>query len=329
MQLRLMSADDLRQALPMAAAIQAMKAAYSQFSAGQADMPLRSRIVLPDGEGVALFMPALLQTGGELAVKIVSVVSANAARGLPTIHAAVVALDSETGQPTALLEGGSLTAIRTGAGSGAATDVLAPSEAHTLAVLGSGVQARTQLEAVCTIRQIGRVRVYSPTAAHRQRFAGQMAGVGPIPEDVIAVDSASEAIADADIICAATTASSPVFDGAELKPGAHVNAVGSFTPEMEEIDVTTLRRSLVVVDSREAVMAEAGDLIGPMKRGEISAEGIHAEIGQILNGISTGRTSPEQITCFKSVGLAVQDAAAAVAALQGAEAQGLGQLVEL
>jgi len=329
MELRLLSSDDVRRALPMREAIEAVKIAYAQLSAGRADLPLRTRIDVPEVQGTALFMPAYIGSSGALAVKIVSVFPRNLAQGIPTIAAVVIVLDARTGRPVALLEGASLTAIRTGAASGAATDVLARPEAKSVAIFGSGAQARTQLEAVCTVRPIKHVRIFSLDLRAAQEMAGDLAGRDPIPADVAVATSPAEAISEADVICTATTSETPVFDGAGLKPGTHINAIGSYTPLMQEVDATTITRALVVVDSREAVLAEAGDLLVPIGRGEITADVIHAELGQILNGERLGRTSPEQITYFKSVGLAVQDAVAAGRALDRAKALGQGQTISM
>ena len=332
MEVRLLSADDVRRALPMAEAIAGMKAAYAQLSAGQADMPLRSRVTVAS-QGTTLVMPAYLAGSDDLAVKIVSVFPGNSQRQEPVIYALVLALDAATGRPLALLEGGTLTAIRTGAGAGAATDVLARPDAAVVAIIGSGVQARTQLEAVCTVRPIQGVRVYSPTRAHAEAFAADMAGHGagrgPIPAAIEVIADADAAVRAADIICAATTSAVPVFSGAALKPGAHVNAIGSYTLAMQEVDAETIRRALVVVDSRAAALAEAGDLIIPLQAGVIHEGHIHAELGEILNGRKPGRTDPDQITYFKSVGVAAQDAVAARLALRQAIAQDLGTAVTL
>jgi ornithine cyclodeaminase len=313
----------------MSAVIEAMKAAFGQFSTGQADVPLRSRVAVPQQDGVALFMPAYLAQSDDLAVKVVTLFPNNLRRGEPMIYATVLVLDTETGRPLALLEGSALTAIRTGAGSGAATDLLARPDAETAAIIGSGVQARTQLEAVCTVRPIRTVWLYSPNQQHAAAFAEEMAGQGPIPADIRPVSSANEAVKAADIICTATTSSSPVFDGRNVKTGTHINAVGSYTPQMQEIDAETISRSLVVVDSRESALAEAGDLIVPLQAGEITESDIHAEIGEIVTGTRDGRTSPDQITYFKSCGLAVQDAAAARLALENALKLDLGTVVSL
>ncbi|MEW5985158.1 MAG: ornithine cyclodeaminase family protein, partial [Chloroflexota bacterium] len=312
MQLRVLSASDVRQGLPMPTAIEGMKAAYAQVSAGQADVPLRSHVQIPAQSGVSLIMPAYLSQTNDLAVKVVSVFPNNPQRNQPTIYAAVLALDAETGRPLALLEGGALTAIRTGAASGAATDVLANPTASVAAIFGSGVQARTQLEAICAVRPIESIRLYSLNRAQARAFADELIQNPKSKiQNLEVVDSPAAAVRGADIICTATTSTTPVFDGRDLQVGAHVNAIGSFRPTMQEVDVETIRRSWVVVDSRPAALAEAGDLIIPLTAGEITLSHVHAELGEIINGDKPGRTSADQITYFKSVGLAAQDAVAA------------------
>ena len=260
---------------------------------------------------------------------MVSLFSGNPGRGLALIQAAVLALDPETGRPVALLEGAALTAIRTGAASGAATDLLARPQSRTVAILGAGVQARTQLEAVCTVRTIETVWVYDTAPDRVKAFVEDMAGQGPVPADVRAATSAREALASADVVCAATTAKDPVFADADLKAGVHVNAVGSYQPEVVEVPAATVVRALVVVDSREAALAETGDLIQPIRKGLITEDHVHAELGELVLGSRPARTSADQVTLFESVGVAVQDAVAAKAAVESAEQLGLGQRVEL
>ena len=327
--IRILGAAEVRQALPMAEAIEGMKEAYAQLSAGKATVPLRGRVDLPDYNGISLFMPAYLSQSNDLAVKVVTVYPDNIKRAEPVIYATVLVLDAPTGRPLALLEGGSLTAIRTGAGAGAATDLLARSDAHTAAIIGSGVQARTQLEAVCTVRDITSVRVYSINSDQAEEFARSLAGKGPIPGQIVVTGTPAEAIIGADIVCTATTSHTPVFAGRDLSPGTHVNAIGAFTPDMQEVDVDTIRRSLVVVDSREAAMEEAGDLLIPLAAGVIDADYIQAEVGEIALGLKPGRTDRDQITYFKSVGVAVQDAVAGRIALHNAIAGNLGTVVPL
>jgi len=313
----------------MREAVAAMKVAFGQLSAGRATLPLRSRIELPEAAGVILIMPALLPETGDFALKIVSVFGENRARGLPTIHALVLVLDPASGVPLGLLEGATLTALRTGAASGAATGLLARPGARTLAIFGSGVQARTQFEAVCSVRQIEAAWVFSRSRAHAESFATELRREPWAPLSISVADTPAAAVREADIICTATTSSTPVFDGHDLRPGTHINAVGGYTPAMQEVDGTTVARARVVVDSREAALAEAGDLIIPIREGLISAAHIHAELGELVNGTQVGRTDPEQITLFKSVGVAVQDAIAAGRALARAEQLGLGQIIEL
>ncbi len=244
------------------------------------------------------------------------------------IHAAVVVIDAKTGEMLAMLEGGSLTAIRTGAGSGAATDFLARRDSHQVAIFGAGVQARTQLEAVCTVRKIEEAWVYDPNRKNVDQFIQEMTGKDPIPAHLHAADTPAQAASNADIICTATTSTTPVFPSDVVRPGTHINGVGSFTPAMQEIPANTVLKATVVVDSREAALAEAGDLIQLLANDLITEAHIQAEIGEVIAGTRLGRTSQDQITFYKSVGVAVQDAAAAQLALSNARTRGLGQPVD-
>jgi ornithine cyclodeaminase len=327
----ILTANEVRKALPMKETIEAMKRAYAALSDGRAEVPLRTRLAVPPQEAVSLFMPAYVQAeGGEaLAVKVVSLFPKNPERerSLAYIQAAVLVLDPETGRPVALLEGSSLTAIRTGAGSGAAIDVLARSDSGVLAVFGAGAQGRTQLEAACSVRKIEQAWVFDPSVELAERMVAEMAGKGTIPDALRVAKSSRQAVSEADIICTATTSKTPVFVDADLKPGAHVSAIGSYTPEMQEVPAGTVARALVVVDSRSATLAETGDLLRPMQEGLFGEEHIHAELGEILLGRKTGRQSSEQITYFKSVGVAVQDVMAAQLALRNADKMRIGKHV--
>jgi ornithine cyclodeaminase len=322
----ILTAEDIRKTLPMRETVEAMKHAYASLSDGKAEVPLRTRLSVPPQQAVSLFMPAYVQAkeGDALAVKVVSLFPKNPERGLSFIQAAVLVLEADTGRVVALLEGGSLTAIRTGAGSGAAIDLLARPDSRVAAVFGAGAQGRTQLEAACSVRKIEKAWVYDASAERAQVMVREMAGKGFIPKSLRVANSSKQALAEADIVCTATTSSTPVFADPDLKPGAHVSAVGSYTPEMQEVPAETVARSLVVVDSRSATLAEAGDLLQPMQAGLFGEEHIHAELGEIVLGRKTGRISPDQITYFKSVGVAVQDAMAAQLALQNAQKLGLG-----
>ncbi|MBV6394564.1 MAG: Delta(1)-pyrroline-2-carboxylate reductase [Anaerolineales bacterium] len=326
----ILTADEVRQALPMREAIEAMKHAYASLSDGKADAPLRTRLAIPPHNGLALFMPAYVQTQETeaLAVKIVSIHPQNPKRGLPYIHAAVVVLEADTGRALALLEGGALTAIRTGAGSGAAIDLLARADSKTLAVFGAGKQGRTQLEAACAVREIESVWVFNTSRERAEIFAAEMAGRGRIPKNLRVAASPAQAAKDADIICTATTSTHPVFADADIKPGTHISAIGSYTPEMQEVPAQTVARAKVVVDSRSAALAESGDLLQPMQEGLFDESHIYAELGEIALGQKNGRTAAGEITYFKSVGIAVQDALAAQLALNNAGKLGLGQRVD-
>jgi ornithine cyclodeaminase len=311
-------------------AVEVVKRAFIELSAGRADVPLRIALSQPKRDGVTLVMPGYLSDSESLAVKVVSVHDRNAERNLPRINAVVIVIDSPTGQAVAAMEGGYLTALRTGAGSGAATDLLARKDARVAAIIGAGVQARAQAMAVAAVRPIERIWIYSKRREQVDEMIVDMRPqLGPSIE-MLAADSPSQAVREALVVCAATTSSTPVFDGDDLRPGAHVNGVGSFTPEMQEIDCATLRRaSRIVVDSREAAMAEAGDLIVAIQRGEIRPSDIYAEIGEIAAGLKPARQDNDEITYFKSVGNAAQDVAIAQAIYQRALQEGLGVEIDL
>jgi ornithine cyclodeaminase len=326
LELRILSAADVRQALPMSRAIEVMRSAFGQLSANEADVPLRTR--LQTDKGLLLFMPAYLRQSREIGFKMVSLWGDNPAKGLPAVIAIATVIDPDTGQPKALINGEMLTALRTGAGGGLAADLLARPDASVVAVFGAGVQARAQLEAACVVRQIKEVRIFGRTPSSVEKFAAEVSAWPDAPQVVIA-GSRKEAVTGADIVIAATTSEKPVFDGRDLSPGTHVTGVGSYAPHMQEVDEETVRQSKIVVDSLQACLAEAGDLLVALERNVIGKLDIHAELGQIVNGERPGRESQEEITFFKSVGVAVQDAAAANEVLRAAEAQGLGTLVEV
>ena len=326
----ILNADEVRQALPMNQAIAAMKDAFASLSDGTAVVPLRTRLPISNHDALSLFMPAYMKSdsGETLAIKVVSLYPHNPAHGLAYIQAAVLVLESDTGRAIALLEGGTLTAIRTGAGSGAAIDLLARKDSKVVAIFGAGTQGRTQLEAVCAVRNIETVFIFNPTLEKARAFAEEMAGHNSIPIEIHVANTPREAIENADIICTATTSSKPVFDDQDIKPGAHISAVGAYTPQMQEVPIETVARARVVVDSYVTVMDEAGDIVQAIRAGAIHESDIHAEIGEIILGSKAGRESEDEITFFKSVGNAVQDAAAAQVALQNARKMQLGKEVE-
>jgi alanine dehydrogenase len=325
--MHILTQDDVRKALPMSEAIEAVKDAFTQLSAGQADVPLRTTLDVPHHNGTTLFMPAYLSGDDAMAIKIVSVFNDNPDKDLPLIHALVVVVNAETGAPEAVMDGTHLTALRTGAASGAATDVLARQDAHVAAVFGAGTQGRTQLEAVCAVRPVEHGLIYDIDPARAERVAKEMSELLALP--VEAAETPAQAMRSADVLCTATTSTRPVFNDADLRPGTHINAIGAYTPQMQEIPPETVLRAKLVIDHREASLAEAGDLLIPIEDGLMTAEHIHAELGEIFAGSKPGRESAEEITLFKSVGVAVQDVAAARAALDVARRLGLGTKIAL
>lgn len=318
--IRILSGDDVRAALPMPRAVDAMRHAYGQLSAGKVVAPPRQH--LSTDRGITLIMPAYLPERSDFGIKVVSVYDDNPNLNLPRITATVLVLDPATGAPKAFMDGASLTAIRTGAGGGVAADLLARQDAKTVGLFGAGVQARAQLQAVMAVRDIARVNLMSRTEASAEQLSAEISEWMDAPE-VNLVRHSEQVVADADIVICATTSVTPLFDGNALKQGTHITAVGTFVPEKREVDTATIRRSdRIVVDSRADCLEEAGDLIIP------NAD-IDAEIGEIVNGDKPGRQSDDEITFFKSVGVAVQDAVAASAVLAEAEAKTLGTLVEM
>lgn len=332
--MRILSRADVEQAVLMRDAIQVMKEAFAQLSNNETNVPLRLHIPLEQHNGVALFMPAFLNKSEALAVKIVGVHYDNPKRGLPLIHAVVIALDAATGRPLALIEGSSLTGIRTAAGAGAATDFLARADARVGVVFGAGVQGRSAVRAICAARALDSVYVVGRTPDKVQTLIRELRGRDNVTDDLRAVENTPAAIAavirEADIIYCATTSRAPLFDGNDVKPGTHVNAVGTFTPDAREVDSTFIRRcNKIVVDAYSGALAEAGDLLIPLEEGVLREADIYAELGELSGGKKIGRTDDQEITFFKSVGNAVQDAAMAQVILRQAEAQGLGTEVTL
>lgn len=328
--MRILSRADVQKAISMRQAVEVMKDAFAQLASGEANAPLRSQISVPAHNGIALFMPAHLKKSDALAIKIVTVYNDNPKRGLPLINAVVVALDAATGRALAMMEGSYLTALRTGAGTGAATDFLARRDARVGLVFGAGVQARTQLRSMAAVRSLERIYVIDMIPGKADELIRDVRGMEGVPNDLRSTDDVAQAVRAADIISCASTSPVPLFDGNDVRPGTHVNAIGSFTPEARETDTTFVKRcSKIVVDAYSGALAEAGDLIIPLEEGAISESSIYGELGEITSGQKQGRTSPDEITFFKSVGNAVQDAAIAQAILERARAMNLGTEVEL
>lgn len=328
--MRILSRADVQKTITMREAIAIVKDAFAQFSNKEATVPLRVPVDVPKHAGTMLVMPAYLTRSDALAVKIISVFNDNPKRNLPLIHAVIAVVDATTGQVSALMEGGYLTALRTGAVSGAATDLLARGEARVAAIFGAGVQGRAQLLAVASVRTLERVYVFDSVRESVEKLIAEMRSHHDLPADFRVAESTAEAVRAADIICTATTSFTPVYDGALVKPGAHVNGIGSYTPLMQENSETLIRRAdKIVVDTFTGALAEAGDLIIPIQKGIITRSNIYAELGEITSGAKPGRERDSEITFFKSVGSAVQDASVAQAVLKRAEELGLGTEISL
>ena len=303
--MHILDAEAVNRAVTMRQAIDAVRVGFIALSTGHASVPVRG--VLPVEYNTTLTMPAYIQGSPVSVVKVVSVYPDNARFKLPTVLGSVLVLDARTGVPLAVLDGASLTALRTGAASGLATDLLALPDARILAVLGAGRQARTQVEAIIAVRAIEQIRTYSPN--HAGAFAQELRERYGI--DVHVAANPGDAVDGAQIVAAATNSRTPVFRLEHLQAGTHVNGIGSFRPDMQEVAADVVQRAKVVVDHRESVWQEAGDLIIPRDQGLIRADSDFAEIGEVAAGLRPGRTSRDEITFFKSVGNAVQDAAVA------------------
>ena len=320
-----LSAADVDRALSMSTAIAAVREAFIDLSQGNAVVPLRTPIALA-GDGGALFMPVHLPRQNRLGVKVVTVIPDNRDRDLPTIQALVAVFDSETGRPLAVMDGELLTAMRTGAASGVATDALARKNASVAAVIGAGVQGMRQLEAVCTVRTIREALVFDPDRERAEAFAAEMGR--RLGRTVRVLDTVSAVFA-ADVVCTATSSGMPVVADADLAKGAHVNAIGAYRSDTREIPGAAVARATLFVDSREACLAEAGELVMAMAEGHLDPTVPPAEIGEVLAGSKPGRTEDSELTIFKSVGNAVQDLAVAGLILEEARRLELGTEVEL
>lgn len=327
-----LSHTDIEQLLTMPDAISAVEAGFRQLALGNVVMPQRLAVDIQRHNGLHLSMPAFVGGDGDapgtLAIKIVTVFGDNPRLyGEPTIQGMVLLHDATTGRLQALMDGERLTAMRTGAASGVATKHLARPDATVATIFGSGVQAVTQLLAVCTVRPIQHAFVYSLNEPGDQQYAQQMTAQLGIP--VLRAPDPRTAVEAAHVICTATNSPQPLFDGAWLQPGVHINAIGAYTRTMRELDSTTIQRSRVYVDGRQAAQTEAGDIVIPLAAGEITADHVLGELGEVITGRVPGRLTSTDITLFKSVGMAVQDAMAAAIVYTKARERGVGREIEI
>jgi ornithine cyclodeaminase len=327
MQLKILTGSDIETLAPMPQAIDAVAQAYAAIAQGTAEVPLRLDIAQASHQSHTFFMPAIIN-GTNLGMKIVSVFPHNQSQhNAPTIHAIVMLIDAATGQPLALMDGTYLTVLRTGAASGVATRLLARPDSHHLVIIGAGAQAWAQVSAVCAVRPITHVTIVNRSPERAQALQTRLQHL--IPTITIATTSnRAEALAQADVVCLATSAAQPVFADAEIRPGTHINGIGSFTHTMIEADPITLGRAYVAVDQFAAAWSESGELIAARDMGILDPASV-VEIGAVATGTAPARTSPEQITFFKSVGNAAQDVAVASLAYQASLTNLMGQIVNL
>lgn len=322
--------NDVRRVFSMKEAIESNKKAFIIHSRGNTELPVRISFNV-GGDNKSQFMPAYVKDDvGRVGIKIVSTFMDNPIRNLPVVMAQVLLLDPETGDICAMMNGVEVTKIRTGAISGAATDLLARADAEVGALFGTGAQAASQLEAMLTVRRLREVRIFDMNSAWIEGFIQRCSPMAEVfGTDLVVARSPDEAIDQADVITAVTTSKTPVFDGNRVRKGAHVNGVGSYTPSSRELDVTLLQRSRIFVDNREAVLAEAGDFLIPMSEGLFSHEKILGELGEVLDGKIVGRQEHEDITVMKTVGFAVLDVVAASMIYEKAIEEGIGQRLDV
>ena len=325
-----LSKRDIKSLISMSDAIDLVKNAFHELREGRAVVPLRSSIEVSPGSATLLLMPAYMPGLSALGFKAVSIFQENGRRGLPTANAMVCMIDPETGVPVALLNGAYLTALRTGAVSGASAQLMAREGARNLVVIGAGTQGVTQAAAVCAVRDIEKITVVYRREASWGAYRDAIAEDWPeLSDRLFGTDDAGAAVREADIVCLATTSKTPVFEDAWVKEGTHVSGVGSFTPQMQEAPPDFVARARVILDMKEHALEEAGDLIIPLREGVISEDHIIGELGDVVAGSVVPRETDADVTFFKSVGNAVQDMAVANAAVLRAQDQGVGQEIDL
>jgi alanine dehydrogenase len=325
----LLSRKDVISLLRMEDCIAAVENAFGELSRGAAAMPQRAVIKVPEHKGLFLGMPAFI--GGDLnalGLKVVTVYPDNPSKhDLPTTLGTLMLCDPATGKAVAIMDAGYLTAVRTGAASGVATKYLARKQCKTCVVFGAGVQAKKQLEAMKLIRPPEKTFVIDINADAAGAFCEEMSE--ELALEVVPTEDVEGSVKSADIIITASSSHDPLFDGDWLKPGVHINNIGSHSPDARELDTTTVKRAKFVADLKEANLAEAGDILIPIAEGAVTEDHIYASLGDIVTGEKPGRENDEEITVFKSCGLAIQDVSTALAVYNAAKKQGIGTEVEL
>ena len=322
-----LSEKEVRRLIDIEELIQALERAHVQFSTGKAVMPVRLVVPLPEIKGRITSMPAYLGEDKALGMKVVTYFPENPKQGLPIILATVFLYSTESGKLLAVMDGTYVTAIRTACISAVATRALANPETPVLGVLGAGVQARAQIRTLCKVRKIREIKVYDVLEKSVQSLKEELEPEVGIK--IEAVETAEQAIRNVDLLVTVTTAKEPIVRVDWLKPGVHINAIGSHRPDLREIDGATMKRAKVFVDSREAILAECGDVLLAIKEGAITEGHIAAEIGEVLAGKKAGRTNAGAITLYKAVGIAIQDVATAKLIYQTAVEKKVGVHVEI
>ncbi len=321
----LLTKSDVINVLDMRTTMEIVEKAFAELHSESTLMPQRTPIPVPDYHGLALFMPALIKDMGALGAKIVTVYPDNPSKyELPTVLGVIVLLDQKTGEPIAMMDGGFLTAMRTGSVSGIATKYMARKNSEIGAILGSGVQAQTQVWAMCEAMKFAKIMVSSldpPDAI--DAFCAQMQEKHGVPFE--RVESAEAAVRAADVLTLATSAADPIIAYDWLKTGCHINGIGSHAPHMRELDEITVCKARIIADQTEACLAESGDFIIPLNEGKWDESMIAGDLGAVVAGDVAGRTSDDEITLFKSNGLAIQDMSTAFAVYQKAQEMGVGQ----
>jgi ornithine cyclodeaminase len=326
MEIRILRRADVRRLLPMAECIELVRQTMIAVSEGRVVLPLRSFLVMPGDRGLFGVMPGYLGDPECFGVKLLSLIPRNQPPQYSSHLGLVLLFETEHGLPVALLDAAEITAIRTAAASGLATQLLARPEAGDLAILGAGEQARSHLEAMLTVRGLRRVRIWARNRDKARAFAAEQGAKHRIGIETTA--TVREAVAGADIICTTTAAREPILMGDWLMPGVHLNVVGSSRPTSTEIDTAAVAKSRFFVDCRDSTVHEGGDYLGALKAGAITADHILGEIGEVANASKIGRTSTLDVTLYKSLGIAAQDLAAAHHVLQKARASGAGQVID-
>lgn len=322
----LLSREDIKKVFTMRDAIEADKKAFQLVVEGKCDAPLRTNIQAPKYEGCFLFMPAYVEEMDTASLKIINIFPKNIDNGIPSSPAQVFLIDGKTGIVTAVLDGTYVTQLRTGAASGAAFDVLAKKDCRIGALIGTGGQAATQLEAMLAARKLEEVRVYDlnyeRTAAFAEKMQEELQSYGT---KIIPVRSSDEAIDDADLLITVTPSSKPVFDGSKVKKGATVSCVGAYQHHMQEMDPVILTRaSKIYFDSEEAVLSESGDILIPLEDGTITKDDFTGDLGNVIKGELVGRENDDEIIVFETVGVATQDLVAAREIYEKAAEAGIG-----